>query len=149
MKFERVAGTHPGRMPERLVLNIKKGMKKTIAEWAEYEGTSYAHVSCTLGSLRKRGFNLYPYQGFMRVGGQNKKGIVDVTDKPEWLVSGINRYEDHYAIPSLTAIVRMVESGLEKYPELANELKGFLDNMSVKSVKNLPKKKKLKLISKK
>jgi hypothetical protein len=90
-----------------------------------------------LVDLRKKGFNYHPYSGKIRVGVSRKTGIVvDIMEKEEWLTSGLNNYEDHSSLPHLEGMLRKIETGIMKFPQLAPQIQGVADRIMLASIES-------------
>lgn len=121
-----------GARPAKLLARLQAGEKKTITEWAKAFGMTYGWMSGIIHGLRKHGHHYRPFRGQMRVGGVMKTNIVvDITEKEEWLISGLNTYEDNYSLPAIKSQFRMLEDGIKKHPRVVADVEPYIESLQL------------------
>ncbi len=114
---------------------LEHGALLTITEWAEKFDVPYGIMNNVFVRLRKAGFSYRPYPGNIRVGVRNKTGVVvDYTKSAEWARQCLDKYEDNKLIPSIDNQFKMIESVVDKHPELAAEMKPRLNKITLKVI---------------
>lgn len=152
-KVRKLQDLQKGYTPAAIRTGIEAGEKMTIHEWAEYMRTSYEHIMVSLCALRKKGYHYHPHKGKILVKGKQRIGIlVDIMKNEEYLQMGVNTYEDHQSLPALRGIFRIIESGIERQPQMALEMQSYVDGLQelmISARKRIYTRKPLELTSKK
>lgn len=126
---------HANQRPAIFVKGMESGIKRTRVEWAEALDMPLGSFDFMASKLRKKGYHYHPHSGNIRVGMKTRTGIVvDIMQNEEYLVSGLNRYEDNNSLPTLKGMFRTLEAAIQKYPRLLPEIQTHIDKIQTQTI---------------
>lgn len=137
---------HKNGFPYKFVQEYKAGVRKSITEWADYFGVTYAFMNVILVNLRKRGMHFHPTSESITVKGVSKIGmVVDIMDKQSYVVPAMDAYENRSLIPHMKGIFSKIEAMVSKYPKLESVAQEMSDNMQARFIESRKVQKRLRL----
>jgi hypothetical protein len=148
-------GLHSNSKASAFLGAFLSGEQRTMAEWAEKLDITYLQMSSILIYFRqKKNLHIHPNRKTIRVGVRNKRGVlIDIMKNEETLVEGLGAYEDNVSLPHLTAMLRKIEVGVERFPQISSQIESFADRITRIALDSKDKKraveKRLKLEAKK